>query len=112
MSHVDYEEEEREHWKHNDNEVQEANDDNKGYDTWTNYNTDIDHDDDRGIDLWYEKVKIFLDHVNEFSQTHCVHPGFALSTNEMMKLSKGRSTMMCWMKKKPIKEGFKFFCHV
>ena len=43
---------------------------------------------------------------------YCVHPGFAISIDEMMKLFKGRSNMTHRMKKKPIKEGFKFFAMV
>ena len=86
---MDYEEEQRGLWEHNDNEEEQANDNNKGYDTGTDYDTDIEHDDDRGIDLWYQKVKIFLDHVNEFSQSTCKNPGFALSIDEMIELFKG-----------------------
>ena len=41
-----------------------------------------------------------------------VHPGFAISIDEMMKLFKGRSNMTHRMKKKPIKEIFKFFAIV
>ena len=40
---------------------------------------------------WYKKAALILDHVNEFSKTVCVYPGFNLSIDEMMKLFKGRS---------------------
>ena len=49
-----------------------------------------------------------LDWVNRFVQTHCVHPGFGISIDEMIKLFKGRSNTTHRMKKKPIKDGFKF----
>ena len=50
--------------------------------------------------------------VNRFSQTHCVHLGFAIIIDEMMKLFKGGLNMTHMMKKKPIKEGFKFYAMV
>ena len=53
-----------------------------------------------------------LDWVNKFPCTHCIHPGFAISIDEMMKLFKGRSNMTHRMKKKPIKEGFKLYAMV
>ena len=53
-----------------------------------------------------------LDRVNKFSSTHCVHPGLAISIDEMMKLFKGCSNMTHRMKKKPIKEGFKYYTMV
>ena len=50
--------------------------------------------------------------VKQFAQTHCVHPSFAISIDEMMKLFKGQSNMTHRMKKKPIKEIFKFYAMV
>ena len=47
--------------------------------------------------------------MNKFSSLYCVHPGFAVSIDEMMKLFKGRSNMTWRMKCKPIKEGYKFY---
>ena len=61
---------------------------------------------------WYAKEKFMLDWVNKFSPTHCVHPSFAISIDEMMKIFKGLSNMTHRMKKKPIKEGFKFYAMV
>ena len=109
MTHQEYDEEQREHWEHDDDSIEQANNDNKDYDTSSDYDTDTKHDDDRGVNLWYQKVKKFLDHINKISKKCCTHPGFALSINKMMKLFKGRSNITYWMKKKPIKEGFKFF---
>ena len=73
-----------------------------------------EQDDDNEVEQekWYYKVKFILDWVNKFSRTHCVYPGFAISIGEMMKLFKGRSNMTHRMKKKPIKEGFKFYTMV
>ena len=71
-----------------------------------------DDDDEAEQEKWYWKAKFMLDWVNRFSQTHCVHPGFAISIDEMMKLFKGRSNMTHRMKKKPIKQGFKFYAMV
>ena len=70
--------------------------------------TDVDDDDDDGINLetvteedkhknghkgiedkWYYKAKFMLDWVNKLSRLYCLHPGFALSIDEMMKLFKG-----------------------
>ena len=112
MTHQEYDEEQREHWEHDDDSEEQANNDDEHYDTSSDYDTDTEHKDERNVDLWYQKVKIFLDHVNKISQKCCKHPSFALSINEMMKLFKGRSNMTFRMKKKPIKEGFKFFCDV
>ena len=53
------------------------------------YNTDINDNDSRNVELWYQRAKLFLDRVNKFSRTYCKHPGFALSIDEMMKLFKG-----------------------
>ena len=109
MTHQEYDEEWNENWEQDDDSIEQANNDEEHYDTLSDYDTDTEHKDDRNVDLWYQKVKVFLDHVNEISQKCCKHPGFALSIDEMMKLFKGRSNMTYRMKKKPIKEGFKFF---
>ena len=53
-----------------------------------------------------------LDWVNKFLFTHCVHPGFAISIDEMMKLFRDCSNMTHRMKKKPIKERFKFYAMI
>ena len=70
--------------------------------------TDNKLNDNGDIEVWYAKVKIFLNNVNNFSRTVCEHPGFNLSLDEMMKLFKGQSSMTVGMKKKPTKERFKF----
>ena len=67
-----------------------------------------DDDDKAKQEKWYYKEKFILDWVNKFSRTHCVRPGFAISIDEMMKLFKGCSNTTHRMKKKLIKEGFKF----
>ena len=58
---------------------------------------------------WYNKVAPLMDKVLQVSRALCKHPGTKLSINEMMKLFKGRSAQTHQMKKKPIKEGYKFF---
>ena len=35
---------------------------------------------------WFYKAKFMLDWVSRFAQTHCVHPGFAISIDKLMKL--------------------------
>ena len=92
-----------------DDEMSNDNDDDSVDDETIN---EEDDDDEAEQEKWYYKAKFMLDWVNKFSQTHCVHPGFTISIDEMMKLFKGRSNMTHQMKKKPIKEGFKFFAMV
>ena len=58
---------------------------------------------------WYKKASLILNHVNKFSKTVCIYPGFNLSIDEIIKLFKGRSFQTVQMKCKPIKEGFKFY---
>ena len=58
---------------------------------------------------WYEKTRLFVDHVASVSKQICVRPGSRLSLDEQMKRFKGRSSQTTRMKNKPIKEGFKFF---
>ena len=90
-----------------DTYVSTASDDEE--DSPIDYNTDQNNNDGRDIELWYQRAKLFLNQVNKFSRTYCKHPGFALSIDEMMKLFKGWSKQTYCMKKKPIKEGYKFF---
>ena len=54
-----------------------------------------DDDDKAEQEKWYYKAKFMLDWVNRFSQTHCIHPGFDISIDEMMKLFKGCSNTIC-----------------
>ena len=86
-----------------------ASDDDDDDDESIDTDTDVDDDDGRDVELWYQRAKLFLDRVNKFSRSYCRHPGFCLSIDEMMKLFKGRSKQTYRMKKKPIKEGYKFF---
>ena len=58
---------------------------------------------------WYSKVGPLMDMLLKVLCLLCVHPGCKLSIDEMMKLFKGRSAQTHRMKKKPIKEGYKFF---
>ena len=51
---------------------------------------------------------MFLYHINKFSKTICDHPGFNISHDEVIKLFEGQSYMTVRMKKKPVKEAFKF----
>ena len=70
-----------------------------------------DDDDEVKQEKWYYKAKFMLDWVDKFAQRNCVYPSFAIIIDEM-KLFKGRSNMTHRMKKKPIKEGFKFYAMV
>ena len=92
-----------------DNEMRDDKDDESVDDEIINK-----EDDNNEVEQekWYAKAKFMLDWVNKFSRSHCVHPGFAISIDEMMKLFEGRSNMTHGMKKKPIKEGFKFYAMV
>ena len=71
--------------------------------------TEEDYNEEEKKEKWYYEAKFMLDWVNKFSRMYCVHPDYAISIDEMMKLFKGRSNMTHKMKKKQIKEGFKFF---
>ena len=95
--------------KEENDEMSNDNDDDSVDDETIN---EEDDDFEAKQEKWYAKAKFMLDWVNKFSRTHCVHPGFAISIDEMMKLFKGRSNMTHRMKKKPIKEGFKFYAMV
>lgn len=50
-----------------------------------------------------------MDKVLQVSRALCKYPVTKLSINKMMKLFKGCSAQTHQMKKKPIKEGYKFF---
>ena len=91
-------------------EEEEENDNNNKADGLIDYDTVVDDDDDDD-ESWYKKASFMIDWTNKFSQTYCVHPGFAISIDEMIKLFKfkGRSNMTHIMKCKPIREGFKFY---
>ena len=71
-----------------------------------------DKDDNYNIEErlnWFIKSKFFIDRVNKFSREYCVHPGFVVSIEEMMKLFKGCSNTTHRINCKPIKEGYKFY---
>jgi hypothetical protein len=96
----DEEEDEEDDDDDDDDEEEEEKEDGMNIETDDEYNTGDN------IDLWYSKAKLILDHVNQFSTKLWDYPGFALSLDdEMMKLSKGRSSITVHMKKKPIKGG-------
>ena len=98
--------------KESNNESDEESVDESEDESNDSIDYDTDDDSDYGIKdglNWFMKSKCSIDHVNEFSRKYCVHPGFAVSIDEMMKLFKGRSNMTFRMKCKPIKEGFKFY---
>ena len=92
-----------------DNEMSNNNNDDKVDDETINK-----HDDDNQVEQkkWYYKTKFMMDQVNKISRRHCVHPGFAISIDKIMKLFKGCLNMTHRMKKKPIKEEFKFYAMV
>ena len=92
-----------------DNKLSNDNNDDSVDDETIN---EEDDDDEAEQEKWYAKAKFMLDWVKRFAQTHCVHPGFDISIDEMMKLFKGQSNMTHKMKKKPITEGFKFYTMV
>ena len=95
--------------------VEETEDNNNDGDDGVDYKTITEEDNDNNKEekeKWYYKAKFMLDWVNKFSRMYCVHPGFAISIDEMMKLFKERSNMTHRMKKTPTKEGFKFYAMV
>ena len=98
----DDEQEEEEDMKDNNNNKNDDDDGSIDYDTVV----DDEQDDE---EAWYNKAVFMLDWVNKFSRTYCVHPGFAISIDETMKLFKGRSNMTHIMKCKPIPQGYKFY---
>ena len=93
-----------------DDEQEEEEDmkDNDDDDGSIDYDTVVDDEQD-DEEAWYNKAVFMLDWVNKFSRTYCVHPGFAISIDETMKLFKGRSNMTHTMKCKPIPQGYKFY---
>ena len=72
--------------KNGDNEMSNNNNDDPVDDETIN---EEDDDDEAEQEKWYYKAKFMLDWVNKFSQTHCVHLGFAINIDEMIKLFKG-----------------------
>ena len=58
---------------------------------------------------WYKKATYIVNHVNRISKKLCVWPSFALAIDEMLKKFKGRCIQTFRFKKKPIKEGYKFW---
>ena len=62
-------------------------------------------------DLWYIKAKLMLDWVNKLSRLYCVHPGFAISIDEMNNetIFKGHSNTTHIMKCKAIPKGYKLY---
>ena len=122
-----YDDDDNNNWKKNDEQndyynnkepVAEEEDDNEmpgdNNDEQVDDKTINEQDDDNKAEQekWYYKAKFMLDWVNKFLGTHYVHPGFAISIDEMMKLFKGCLNMTHRMKKKPIKKGFKFYAMV
>ena len=97
-----------------DNEISDDDDDDDNDDDSVDDETINEQDDDNKVEQekWYYKAKFMLNWVNKFPRTHCVHPGFAIRIDEMMKLFKGCSNITHRMKNKPIKEGFKFYAIV
>jgi hypothetical protein len=57
----------------------------------------------------YASIQGFIDHVNNTSQKLCKHPGWKVSIDEMLRKFKGRSAQTYRMKRKPDREGYKFF---
>jgi hypothetical protein len=58
---------------------------------------DVGAGKDPATEIWYSKVKGFVDHVNDVSKQLCRNPGSTLAIDEMTK------------RFKPIKDGYKFF---
>ena len=68
----------------------DVDDNDDGINLETVTEEDEHKDEHEGIeDKWYYKAKFMLDWVNKFLCLYCLHPGFALSIDEMMKLFKG-----------------------
>ena len=70
--------------------------------------TGVEDDNEEDIVVWCAKAKLFLDCVNDFNRVVSEYRGLNLSLDEMIKLFKGCSSMTVQMKKKPIKEEYKF----
>ena len=96
-------------------EEEDNNEGDKDDDSEEVYNKTINKkDDDEATEQekWYYKATFMLDWVNKISKMHYGHPGFAVSIDEKMKLFKDCSNTTHTMKKKPIKESFKFYAMV
>jgi len=59
--------------------------------------------------VWYEQVRAFLEHVCKVNAKICKHPSNRISIDEMLRKFLGRSAQTYRMKRKPDKEGYKFF---
>jgi hypothetical protein len=60
-------------------------------------------------ELWWYKLKPFIDHIRETSQSCIYMLGSHLSIDGMMNRFSGRCVEMYRMKNKPISKGYKFF---
>ena len=58
--------------------------------------------------IWFDKLKVLIDHVCDVSFDLIHTLGSSLSLDEMMICFKGKSLETHRIKKQPIKEGFKF----
>ena len=63
----------------------------------------------KGKTVWFQKMKVLIDHVRKVNFFLIYHLGTILSLDEMMIRFTGRSLETHRIKNKPIKEGFKFF---
>ena len=95
---------------HNEEEDEEETDikDNNNDNGSIDYDTVDDNDNDEEA-AWYNIALLMLDCTQKFLPTYCVHPGFAISMDEMMKLFKGHSNMTHIMKCKPVLQCYKFY---
>ena len=59
--------------------------------------------------IWFDKLEVLIDYVRNVSFDLIHTLGTCLSLDEMMIRLKGKSLETHRIKKKPIKEGFKFF---
>lgn len=59
---------------------------------------------------WFHQVNDFINHIHKVIRKVCKHPGSIVSIDEMLRKFKGRSAQTYRMKRKPDKEGYKFFC--
>lgn len=70
---------------------------------------DDDDDEPQPEPSWYNAIEDFIEHVNKVSKKLCKHPGWAVVIDEMLRKFMGRSAQTHRMKRKPDKEGYKFF---
>ena len=89
-----------------DNEMSKDNDDDDSVDDETI--NEQDDDDKVKQEKRHYKEKFMLDWVNKSLCTHCIHPGFAVSLDKMMKLFKGCLNMAYRMKKNQLKKVSSF----